>query len=107
MVQYHEALELIRSFTTPAGIEEVALVESRLRVLAKDSCYDGNIPPFNKSAMDGYACRSADIANKLNILETIYAGSVPAFRRSSRTLAPTSIPARSPMATGPIGSPNS
>jgi molybdopterin molybdotransferase len=80
MIQYHEALELIRSFATEGKIEKVDLVESRLRILAKDSSYDGNIPPFNKSAMDGYACRSADIANELNILETIYAGSVPGFK---------------------------
>jgi molybdopterin molybdotransferase len=36
-----------------------------------------DIPPFNKSAMDGYACRRADLGNELTVVETIPAGYVP------------------------------
>lgn len=80
MIQYHEALELIRSYAVTGKIEAVDLRGARQRVLAEDTRYDSNIPPFNKSAMDGYACRSADIGNELNILETVYAGSAPVHR---------------------------
>ncbi len=80
MIQYHEALELIRSHALIGSTETVDLPGARQRVLAEDSYYDTNIPPFNKSAMDGYACRAADIGNELSILETIYAGSIPAHR---------------------------
>lgn len=77
MIQYHEALEIIRSYAVTGSIEAVELTGARQRVLAEDAHYDSNIPPFNKSAMDGYACRAADLANELNILEIIFAGSVP------------------------------
>lgn len=80
MIQYHQALELIRSHALTGSTETVDLPGARQRVLAEDSYYDTNIPPFNKSAMDGYACRASDIGNELSILETIYAGSIPAHR---------------------------
>ena len=80
MIQYHEALELIRSHALTGSTETIKLSGGRLRVLAEDAYYDTNIPPFNKSAMDGYACRVADIGEELSILETIYAGSIPAHR---------------------------
>ncbi len=36
-----------------------------------------DIPPFDKSAMDGFACRREDLANELTIIETIPAGVSP------------------------------
>ncbi len=75
MIQYHEALELIRSHALQGSVENVDLFGARQRILAEDTFYDSNIPPFNRSAMDGYACRRADIGNELAILEIIYAGS--------------------------------
>jgi molybdopterin molybdotransferase len=36
-----------------------------------------DIPPFDKSAMDGFACRKKDLGNELTIVETIYAGKEP------------------------------
>ena len=47
------------------------------RVLAEDIRSDIDIPPFNKSAMDGYACRRADLNKELTVIETIAAGNVP------------------------------
>jgi molybdopterin molybdotransferase len=35
------------------------------------------MPPFNKSAMDGFACRREDLENDLTIIEIIPAGQVP------------------------------
>jgi len=35
------------------------------------------MPPFNKSAMDGFACRRADLTNELTVVETIPAGVMP------------------------------
>lgn len=80
MIQYQEALELIRSYAATGSIEAVDLAGARQRVLAEDTRYDSNIPPFNKSAMDGYACRAADIGQILSVLEIIYAGSAPSKR---------------------------
>jgi molybdopterin molybdotransferase len=36
-----------------------------------------DMPPFNKSIRDGYACRRADLANELEVIETIGAGYTP------------------------------
>ena len=36
-----------------------------------------NMPPFNKTAVDGYACRIVDATNELEVIEIIAAGSVP------------------------------
>ena len=80
MIQYHEALELIKTHAVTGRIETVDLFGARQQVLAEDVFYDTNMPPFNKSAVDGYACRRFDIKNELSILETIYAGSKPVQR---------------------------
>ena len=77
MIQFHEAFDLITSNAVQKGTEKVNLKDANKRVLAEDIYYDMNIPPFNKSAMDGFACRRVDLDNELKILETIYAGVAP------------------------------
>ena len=47
------------------------------RILAEDVVSDIEMPPFDKSAVDGYACRRSDLAKELNIIETIPAGVLP------------------------------
>ncbi|HKL66957.1 MAG TPA: hypothetical protein VJ877_03620, partial [Bacteroidales bacterium] len=49
------------------------------RYLAEDIESDIDMPPFNKTAVDGYACRKADLDRELLINEVIPAG-VPASR---------------------------
>ena len=46
-------------------------------VAAEDVVSDVDMPPFNKSAMDGYACRLSDLNRDLEIIESVPAGSVP------------------------------
>ena len=77
MIQYQEALDLIKSNADILKSEKVDLSEANKRVLAEDVFYDQSLPPFDKSAMDGYACRLEDIGNELIIIETIYAGQQP------------------------------
>ncbi len=57
--------------------ETVPLWESIGRVLAVDVTSDINMPPFNKSAVDGYACRKQDLNQSLTVIEVIPAGQVP------------------------------
>lgn len=61
----------------PLGTERVEIEHAFNRVLAEDVASDMDLPPFNKSAMDGFACRRADLDNELTIVETIPAGSLP------------------------------
>ena len=61
----------------------MALSESLNRVLREDVVSDMDMPPFDKSAVDGYACRKEDIKRALTVIETIPAG-VPAHRTIGR-----------------------
>ena len=54
--------------------EKVPLGECMDRVLAEDVASDMDMPPHNMSAMDGFACRQADLKAPLLEIETIPAG---------------------------------
>jgi molybdopterin molybdotransferase len=71
------AIELIRDNCQVLGSERIELTESLNRVLREDVLSDIEMPPFDKSAVDGYACRRNDIANPLAVIETIPAGVQP------------------------------
>ncbi|WP_430815053.1 molybdopterin molybdotransferase MoeA [Carboxylicivirga sp. RSCT41] len=77
MIQYEEAITVIKQQSEVLSEEHIELRSALNRVLASDVCIDMNMPPFNKSAMDGYACRRADLGNELKIIETIFAGKDP------------------------------
>lgn len=57
--------------------ESVALDAALGRVLADDIVANRNLPPFDVSAMDGFAVRSADLPGTLAIVEDIKAGDMP------------------------------
>ena len=59
------------------GSERVELGRAFNRALAEDVVCDTDMPPFNKSVMDGFACRRADLRNELTVVETIPAGVMP------------------------------
>src|SRR5579862_9572909 len=49
-------------------------------VLAEDVASDLDMPPYDKSMMDGYAVQSADMAGgraELSVIEVVTAGQVP------------------------------
>jgi len=77
MIPFEEAFEIVLNSAYLLGTERVDIAHVLNRVLAEDVKSDIDIPPFNKAAMDGYACRREDLANELKIIETIPAG-VPA-----------------------------
>jgi molybdopterin molybdotransferase len=83
MISFEEAHRIIMESAVELGTETVPLLESYGRVLGRDVASDIDMPPFDKSAMDGYACRSADIDRPLEIVETIPAGYSP-----QRTVGP-------------------
>ncbi len=57
-----EALERVTRDLTPLETERVTLDRGRGRVLAEDLAARLTQPPFDASAMDGYAVRAADMA---------------------------------------------
>ncbi len=80
MLTYEDALRVVLESARGLEAEEVELALTADRILAQDVESDIDMPPFDKSAMDGYACRRADLANELTIIETIPAGYAPQER---------------------------
>jgi molybdopterin molybdotransferase len=70
---YKTVLQDVKSLET----EKVLFTDSLGRILAEDVKSDIEMPPFDKSAMDGYACRKEDLGNPLEIIEVIPAGKTP------------------------------
>ncbi len=77
MISYEKAFEIIMNSAFTLETESVKLTHSLNRVLASDIQSDTDMPPFNKSAMDGYACRRADLQEMLSVIEIIPAGGNP------------------------------
>ena len=63
----------------PLGTETVSLDAAAGRILAADVRSDVDMPPVDKSAMDGFACRAADLDRPLEIVGEIPAGTIPPF----------------------------
>jgi molybdopterin molybdotransferase len=77
MITYEEALEIVLQHSYQFEKEIVPLLKSSGRVLREDVISDINMPPFNRSAVDGFACRKEDAASVLDVIETVRAGQFP------------------------------
>lgn len=75
------AQDIVRRHVRPLPPEPMALSSAALgHVLAADILSDLDMPPYDKSMMDGYAVRCADLPTgkgRLQIIEEITAGHVP------------------------------
>jgi molybdopterin molybdotransferase len=60
-VSFQEAQELVLESVLAGPRERVTLAESLGRTLAEEVRAEGPLPPFDNSAMDGYAIRWADV----------------------------------------------
>ena len=77
MIEFEEAYGLVLKETKTLGREVVRIEEAIGRVLTEEITSDMDIPPFNKSAMDGYALSSRevkDIPMVLKVKSRIKAG---------------------------------
>jgi len=77
MIELAQALGIVLGAARPLAGERVQMARSLNRVLAEDVASDIDIPPFDKSTVDGYACRRADLPRPLAVVETIQAGAQP------------------------------
>ena len=78
MIPFDEAYGIVMKEARCLDAERVDLAQTLGRVLAEDVKSDMDMPPFDKSVMDGYACRRSDLGNELLVVETIAAGARPA-----------------------------
>jgi len=79
MILFEEANKIIEEnvnrFTLKT--EKVSIFDSLNRSLATDVVCDRDLPPFNRVAMDGYACKREDLFSKLKIVDFVAAGQKP------------------------------
>lgn len=81
MIPYEEALSIVLEHTKIIDTERVFINQALGRVLAEDILSDTDKPPFDNSAMDGYAVRHEDIKSasedkpvKLKVVGELSAG---------------------------------
>lgn len=77
MVSLDEALNIVISKAQKSECERIELLNSLGFITAEDIFSDIFMPPFNKSAVDGFACRRDDLKTAMEIIETIPAGKLP------------------------------
>ncbi|HKE57103.1 MAG TPA: gephyrin-like molybdotransferase Glp [Pyrinomonadaceae bacterium] len=63
MISVAEAIQIVREITPMLPTEKVALDYALGRILAEDIIADSDLPPFDRSQMDGYAVRAADVSD--------------------------------------------
>lgn len=83
----------VAALLPPTGTEPVALAAASGRVLAEDLTAGVALPPFDNSAMDGYAVRAADLAgaSAASPVELPVAADIPAGRTDVPALAPGTV----------------
>jgi len=76
MKDFDEALALVLDGLEPLSSEHVSINDAVGRVLAADARAVIDLPPFDRTAMDGYAVRAADVAPgaSLRVLGDLAAG---------------------------------
>lgn len=77
MITFEGAFEIVMESVFQTETETISFSGSCGRILDEDIASDIDMPPFNRSAVDGYACHRIDISNDLEILEVIAAGKEP------------------------------
>lgn len=83
-ISLEQALDILKDYITPGKTERKSLEECLGLVLAEDVMTQLDMPPFSRSAQDGYAFRSKDSEGaskeqpvRLKVTGKIYAGDFP------------------------------
>jgi molybdopterin molybdotransferase len=106
----HDIISLDEAFRivdeAAAGItlsrRRMAVRQSTGQVLAADQVSKLSLPPFDKSAMDGYAVREGDVRDAYRVLETVAAGSTPTAALAEGTAVKVMTGAPVPPGTGQV-----
>ncbi|HPD65648.1 MAG TPA: molybdopterin molybdotransferase MoeA [Bacteroidia bacterium] len=77
MILLEKAIKIVLESISVKDPEEITLMEALHRIIAEDIFSDLDMPAFDRSAMDGYACKMKDIHRELKVIEVIAAGQFP------------------------------
>ncbi len=80
MIRMEEAEKILREWPVSPKEEESALEDCLGRILAQDVLTREDMPPFDRSAMDGYVLTASDPAVRFKVVGTIAAGDKPKYR---------------------------
>ena len=69
MLSFIEAQHIIKSFAQSYGTEKILLDDALGRVIGEDIYADRDYPPFNRSAMDGYAIQKEDFEKRDQLIQ--------------------------------------
>ncbi|MBU9711490.1 gephyrin-like molybdotransferase Glp [Evansella tamaricis] len=82
-ISVSEAVQRVMQYTKKGKIEYIDIEEARGRYLGEAVYADHNIPPFDRTPLDGFAIRSEDTSNAssnrpvhLEVIETVGAGNM-------------------------------
>ena len=73
-VTVEQAFEIIYTHTKPKSIKIVPIEDALGLVLAQEVVATHNLPPYDNSAMDGYAVKVEDSNSEVKVEHTIFAG---------------------------------
>ncbi|HEU4612091.1 MAG TPA: gephyrin-like molybdotransferase Glp [Kofleriaceae bacterium] len=76
MLSVEDASKAVAQRIAKLPIERVALRDARSRILAENIIATNFLPPFDNSAMDGFAARSSELPATLPIVAKVAAGQV-------------------------------
>lgn len=85
LTQLQEAQRIVLESTPTLGLEKISILDALGRVLGEDIVAERDNPPWNNSAMDGFAVRWEDITQDqpiqkpvtLTVIEDVPAGKMP------------------------------
>src|SRR3712207_546265 len=86
MLTVDEALKTVLDRAGPLAPRRLSLRDALGCVLAEEVIAEGDLPPFDKALVDGYAVRAADLGGLGTALRL--GEEIPAGRTPSRPLAP-------------------
>ena len=88
MIELEEALARITQTVRPLAVESVNLPDAAHRYMAEDILAPIPLPPFDNSAMDGYAVRAEDVqsASATTPCRLKLLGEIPAGMKSNATV---------------------
>jgi molybdopterin molybdotransferase len=82
MIAVETALEIVLSRVRPLAAEEIGFEEACGRMLREDLTAETDLPPFRRSAVDGFAVRTSDTDSApvtLRLVGSVPAGTYPRF----------------------------
>lgn len=104
MVLFEEAKAIVDNILAGRCVqsETLPVLRSHGRILAETPISRLDLPPFNKSAMDGYAVMDGEERDEYRVLEHVLAGKVPSKRLEPGTASKVMTGAPVPEGTGRV-----